>query len=274
MRRMIWTILPLWTMAAALPLHADAESELQAQWRGVWAMTRTVVFSECTDHYTDNEAVGDRVAGKALRFEAGEPVQVSGVDWTISGLKVRIEMREPYRVEWRDGPFTLYEQRRCRVELKFPREARPNVAAASASIARLLDRVADDAEALRSPAWNRRHVENYPAGYERTRAEYETWKAAQVNEAVGRKLDDVLEQAEHVVEWSDDDPDYAADFVAGLHYRRNESFSSCSSAVDASFYVQGSSKKSRKGWEEGQRLAWAVNLAAELRKCFVAPNPL
>jgi hypothetical protein len=256
-------------LAPLVPARADSESELQAQWRGAFALTRTALFSECTDHFTDNDALGDRAAGKGLRFEAGEPVQVSGLDWTISGLKVRLELREPYRVEWRDGPFTLYEQRRCRVELKFPREARPNVAAASAAIARLIEPAASEAQTTQSPAWNRRQVADYPAGYERTRADYEAWKAAQVNQAVGRKLDDALEQAEHVVEWSQDDPDYAADFVDGLRRRRNESFSSCASALDASFYVQGSGKKSRRGWEDGQRLAWAVNLAAELRKCFV-----
>src|SRR6185503_20128441 len=112
----------------------------------------------------DNDAVGDRVAGKALRFEAGEPVQVSGLDWTVSGLKVRFELREPFRVEWRDGPYTLYEQRRCRVELKFPREARPNPAAASAAIARLLERFDSDSLPMKSPAWNERRVADYPAG--------------------------------------------------------------------------------------------------------------
>ncbi len=265
-------LLPLSMLMLLIPLPAlaDAESELQAQWRGVWALTRSAVFSECTDHFTDNDVLGDRAAGKALRFEAGEGVQVSGVDWTMSGLKVRIELREPFRVEWRDGPFTLYEQRRCRVELKFPRDARPNAAAASAAIARLLERVGGESDLAASAAWNRRRVAAYPADWERTRAEYDAWKTAQVNAAVGRKLDDVLEQADRIVESSQGDEDYAAAFVAGLQARRYESFSSCASALDASFYVQGSNSQSRRGWEDGQRLAWSINLAAELRKCFVA----
>jgi hypothetical protein len=268
--RRLFPLSVLLLFAPAAPAFADAESELQAEWRGVWALTRTAVFSECTDHFTDNDVVGDRVSGKALRFEAGEGAQVSGLDWTISGLKVRIELSEPFRVEWRDGPYTLYEQRRCRVELRLPRQARPNAAAASAAIARLLERVEGEGEIAASPAWNRRRVADYPADWERTKAEYDAWKTAQINAAVGRKLDEVIAQAEHVVEWSQQDDDYAAAFVAGMHARRYESFSSCDSALDASFYVHGSSSKSRRGWEDGQRLAWAVNVAAELRKCFVA----
>jgi hypothetical protein len=268
-------LVPLCLLTLLLPpaAFADAESELQAQWRGVWALTRTAVFSECSDHFTDNEVLGDTVAGKALRFAAGEPVQVSGVDWTISGLKLRLELREPFRVEWREGPYTLYDQRRCRVELKFPREARPNAAAASAAIARVLERTAAEADATSSPAWNRRQVEPYPNGYDRTRADYEAWKATQTNAAVQRKLDEAIDQAAHVVEWSQGDAEYAADFTAGLHERRDESFSSCSEALDSTFYVHGSGKASRRGWEDGQRLAWAVHLAAELRSCFVEALP-
>lgn len=249
---------------------ADAQGEVRAQWQGVWALTRSAVFSECTDHFTDNDVAGAAVSGNAIRFAAGESVQVNGVDWTISGLKVKIELREPFRVEWRDGPYTLYEQRRCRAELKFPRDARPNATAASEAIARVLERV-PEADIASSPAWNKRQVEAYPADYTRTRAAHEAWKAAQTNAEVQRKLDQALDDAAHVVEWSQGDADYAADFAAGLHERRYEEFSSCESALDSTFYVRGSGKASKRGWEDGQRLAWAVHLAAALRGCFVTP---
>ena len=268
MRRSIPVALATLLLPAAA--FADAQGELRAQWQGVWALTRTAMFSECTDHFTDNAVAGEAVSGKAIRFAAGEPVQVNGVDWTMTGLKVRIELREPFRVEWRDGPYTLYEQRRCRVELKFPREARPNAAAASAAIARVLERLAE-ADIASSPAWNHREVEAYPADYARVRTEHETWRAAQTNAAVQRKLDQALDDASHVVEWSQGDADYAADFTAGLYERRSEEFSSCESALDASFYVHGSGKASKRGWEDGQRLAWAVHLASALRGCFVTP---
>jgi hypothetical protein len=268
MRRSIPVALATLLLPAAA--FADAQGELRAQWQGVWALTRTAMFSECTDHFTDNDVAGEAVSGKAIRFAAGEPVQVDGVDWTMTGLKVRIELREPFRVEWRDGPYTLYEQRRCRVELKFPREARPNAAAASAAIARMLERLAE-ADIASAPAWNHREVEAYPADYARVRTEHEAWRAAQTNAAVQRKLDQALDDASHVVEWSQGDADYAADFAAGLHERRSEEFSSCESALDASFYVHGSGKASKRGWEDGQRLAWAVHLASALRGCFVTP---
>ena len=260
-----------WPCALALVLlapaaaGADAEGDLRAEWRGAWVLTRTTVFSECTDHFTDNEVSGARVTGGPLRFGAGEVAQVTGLDWTITGLKVRVELAEPYRVEWEDGPFTLYEQRRCRVELKYPRSARPSAAAASSAIAAILQPVESQAAAQASEAWNRRRVEAYPEDWARTRAEHAAWKAQQVNADVARKLDEVLEQADRVVGSYEEDPEYAAAFVKGMRARRNESFSSCASALTATFYVTGGDGGHARGWADGQRLAWCVRLAAELR---------
>jgi hypothetical protein len=269
----IGALLALLVLPAA-PLAADAEGELQSQWRGTWVLTRTAMFSECTDHFTDNEVSGNRAAASALRFAAGEPAQVSGLDWTITGLKVRIELAEPYRVAWSDGPYTLHEQRRCRVELRFPRSARPNAAAASQAIAAVLEPVASLDQARTQASWNRRQVEAMPENWEQTRHDYDAWKASQANAAVAARIDELLEDADRIVERSEDQPAYAAAFVRGMRERRYESFSSCASALDATFYVRGKAEDSRDGWEDGQRLAWNINLAAELRKCFVAvPAP-
>ncbi len=254
----------------APPLAADSEGELQSQWRGSWVLTRSAMFSECTDHFTDNEVSGNRASGNALRFEAGEPAQVSGIDWTITGLKVRVELAEPYRVAWSDGPYTLHEQRRCRVELKFPRSARPNAAAASQAIATVLEPVAGLDQARAQAGWNRRRVEALPENWEQTRRHYEAWKASQANAAVAARIDELLEDAERIVERAEDEPSYGAAFMRGMRERRYESFTSCASALDATFYVHGKAEDSRDGWEDGQRLAWDINLAAELRQCFVA----
>jgi hypothetical protein len=187
-----------------------------------------------------------------------------------SGLKVRLGSTSS-RVEWTEAR-TLYEQRRCRVELRFRARRAPTRGR--------LDRHRGDSPAGRGPpaahgdpAWNRRRVEDYPANWERTRQAYEVWKAAQVNQQVSRKLDEALEQAERVVERSEDSEEYAAAFLQGVRERRYESFTSCASALAATFYVRGSGPGDRRGWEDGQRLAWSVQLAAELRKCFVAAPP-
>jgi hypothetical protein len=255
--------------AASGAAAASPEDELRAEWKGSYVVTRVPLYSECTDHFTDNEAANGRLTSReSRRFDAGEVAQVSDLDLGWTGLKVRIELVEPFRLSWTDGPFTLYRHSRCRAELTFdlPREARKSSAASSAEVARLLERFETLKSAQASPAASRRRVEPLPEGWDKTQAEYETWKAAQVNVAVQRKLDWAIDEANRVLADVDDDPGYGAAFAAGVESRRYDSFSSCSVMLDASFYP--GDRKKGEAFVDGEHLAWLLQLARDLRQCF------
>src|SRR5262245_43997777 len=107
--------------------QADAEGELRSRFQGAMVITKTALFSECTDHFTDNKvAPGGAPHGDGLRFASGELAYVDKVNVTWTRIDVSLTFREQYRVTWQDGPFTLYEQRRCRAQLNLdlPREVR------------------------------------------------------------------------------------------------------------------------------------------------------
>lgn len=264
------TGLLLGALAATSAGAASPEDELRAEWKGSYAVIRVPVYSECTDHFTDNQVANGRLTSpESRRFDAGEVAQVTGLDLGWTGLKVRIELLEPYRVSWTDGPFTLYRQARCRAELSFslPRETRKSSAATSPEIARLLERFDTVKAAQAAPGANRRRVEPLPEGWEKTQAEYEAWKATQVNADVQRKIDWAIDQANQVIAGIDDDPGYLAAFAAGLESRRHGSFSGCPAMLDASFYP--SDRKRGEGWGDGEQLAWLLQLARDLRQCFV-----
>jgi hypothetical protein len=123
-------------LPSAAPAFADAESDLRARWTGATVITKVPVFSECTDHFTDNAVPsGGLPRGAGLRFGAGEIATVDKIDVTWTRIDVSIGFLEPYRVTWTDGPYTLYDQRRCRVQLKLelPADVRKDPAKAGAA---------------------------------------------------------------------------------------------------------------------------------------------
>jgi hypothetical protein len=275
--------LPVLTLAVALAVAAgaraaDTEDVLRAHLKGRWALLRSPVSSECTDHYTENTASGRYASGSGpMTLPAGELVTIDNVHagWT-SGLEVNLGVEVPYRVRIVDGPYTLYEIRRCRVRLEFdvPGAVRKDADRAEAAVREILDVHDSETEARRSELWNRRQPEALPADSEATWAEYRVWKAAQVNVAIRRKLDSVLADAQSTLRSMHDDPEYLESFAAGVASRRYDSAPSCDSALSASFYASGSGGKSRRGYEDGQRVAWATNVARALQDCYVeAPPP-
>ncbi|KAB2968161.1 MAG: hypothetical protein F9K18_03245 [Thermoanaerobaculia bacterium] len=261
--------------AAAAP--ADVEDTLRARLRGRWAVVTSPIASECTDHYTDNVVAGRHASGPGpVLLPAGELVSIDNVDvGPLAGLSVNLGLLVPYRVETVDGPFTLHEHRRCRVQLKFDvsREVRRDAARAEEAVLAVLE-VHDSATSARgSQAWNRREPEALPAGSEEVWAEYRVWKAQQVNAAVRRRLEEVLADAQATLRAMRDEPEYLESFAAGVAARRHESPGDCDALLGASFYVSGSGGPSKRGWEDGQRVAWASAVARGLTGCFVDVPP-
>lgn len=256
-------------------VKADVEGELIARYKGVYALTQVPLFSECTPHYTDNEVTVTRATrGDGLRFAPGELVRIDKVDVTFSRIDVNIGFSEPYRVTWSDGPFTLYDQRYCKVSLNLAlaSDVRRNTERAAAAIEALLLPFRTQEEARRAKSWNGRKVEPYPKGWEKTKAEYDAWKAEQVNGAVQAKIDSALEQANRAIDQIADTSDALTSFAAGLRARRYDSFSSCETMLNDSFspsYSGGKDVRDSRAYAEGQRLGHFLSLARELRRCFL-----
>jgi hypothetical protein len=275
-------LLLFWMLPAGVSAASAAglEESLNARWRGGWVVVSLPVSSSCDGYYNDNLVTVDRTESSARRrFDAGELARVERIAARRGRLDVFLDLAEGVLEEHRDGPFTLYDARECRVQLKVPlpeRAERSAANAAEARLAELLQLHASRGEAESSSAWNRRRREPFPEGYERTLAAYETWKAAQVNTAVQARMNDAIEEAARIDDRLRSEPDYLAGFAAGVDKARDHYLGDCPALLRATFSPdsgghgdRGKSSDWRRGYEDGQRLAWNLELLRKLKACFV-----
>lgn len=270
--RALLTCLTLAAAIASSAAHADVESDLRARLIGRSAIILGSVTSECSDHFTDNLVSGRYASGKGpVRLPEGELATVENVHIGFTRFDVNLTLATPYRLSIVDGPFELFELRRCRVQLSFdvPRAVRRDLASAEATVLNILELHGSVDAARSSQSWNGRQTEPLPADNDARWAEYRLWKAAQMNVEIRRKLDRVLEEADRAMSSMKDDPDYLDSFARGVASRRWESFSSCESALTATFYTTGSGGKSSSAYADGQRMAWALALARYLQDCWI-----
>ncbi len=261
-------ILPAGVRAAGL------EESLNARWRGGWVVVRPSVASSCDGYYNDNLVAGDHVQSSARRrFDPGELTRVERIAVKRGRVDVFLDLAEGVLEERHDGPFTLYDPKECRVQLQVPVPARSEAEAVEARLAELLDLRGSRQEAEASPAWNRRRREPFPDNYEQTLAAYKSWKAAQVNAAVMDRLDGAIEEAAHITDRLRSEPEYLEGFGKGVDRGRNHWQGDCPSLLRATFSPDsGDSGKGsdwRRGYEDGQRLAWNLELMRRLKRCFV-----
>jgi hypothetical protein len=271
MRNAFLFALLLWTLPAATRA-AGLEENLNAHWRGGWVVVNLPVSSSCDGFYNDNLVVGDRVESSApRRFAAGELARVERIAARRGRLDVFLDLAEGVLEEHRDGPFTLYEPKECRVQLKVPVTERSDAAAAEARLDELLRLHGSRGEAEASSAWNRRHREPFPADYERTLAAYGVWKANQVNTAVQARMADAIEEAARIDDRLRSDPTYLEGFAAGVDKARDRYLGDCPTLLRATFSPDshGEDADWRRGYEDGQRLAWNLELLRKLKGCFV-----
>lgn len=284
MRRPWLVALAFQPLVAAAPAAADLEADLAARWRGSWALTRTEVWSDCGSLYTNNAVRGRLVTGKGdHRFAPGEVVRVDKLTLARARIDLLVSVDEPLRLEHQDGPFTLYDQAGCRVELRIevPRELITGRALddLDGAVAAALDRQASPDEARAAEGWNGREVEPLPADYAATLARHQAWKAAQVNVAVGAKVDDAIEQAARIAHRVDRDPEYLAGFGEGAERAQDAYFGDCDWLLASTVYAFTSSPPGgrdrawRDGFDDGQRLVYYLELARRLRGCFVPLPP-
>lgn len=225
MNRRLPLIIACCLMPAATAWAGPVERGLEARWRGAWVIVKAEVRSNCSGSYTNNRVNGRLVqSGAGLVFPEGELAQVKNLDVKRSRVDVLLDLYEPRLVAHQDGPFTLYDRARCRVELEIevPREMvkKRRVDAIDAVMLEIMEREESLQQAQSASAWNRRACEEFPEGYEQTLRQYEVWKAEQYNAEVDERRAEVSEQLQRIAEGLLSDPDYLAGFAAGIERAR------------------------------------------------------
>lgn len=267
-------LLGLALLLAARPAAAGLEDDLNARWRGGYVLVKFAIASDCDGFYNDNDVVGSRVDASARRrFQPGELVRVDRIGVKHDRVDVFLDLVEGVLEEHHDGPFTLFEPRTCKVQLKVPTPDPRGTSIVNDRLSQLLELHADPREAEGSPSWNGRRREPYPRNYEETLAAYNTWKARQVNAAVQAKMDETIDDASRLGERVHSDPDYLAGFAAGMDKVRDRTSGDCASLLSSYFSPSsgggGKSSDWKRGFEDGQRLGHDLALLQRLRGCFV-----
>ena len=272
-------------MVAAVSSASELGDRLDRELKGGWGVLELEVYSACGGTYSDNEVGAAGVASKARhRFAAGELVKIDDVKVKRQRVDLLLTLDAPLKVPRMDGPFELFDQKSCRVQMMVfvSRELVKN-----SDLEGLLTEVKkhitlyssrDDAEM--SEHWNGREMEPLPDDYEETLYSHTVWKAEQSNAAVREGINHALSQAADAIEDLDDDAEYLAGFGEGSEKMGGFSVTNCDSLLSQSFTSyrkSASSDKSRNwknGWNDGQKLVFHVLLANRLRSCLVpVPAP-
>ncbi len=277
MRHLVLSVLLLVTVPA-VARAAETEEELNARWRGGTVVVQIPLVSNCDGFYNDNDVVGSRVSSKARRrFAEGEIARVERIGVKRGRVDVFLDLTEGVLEEFEDGPFTLYDPRVCQVQLKVPVPDRSDTGAVEKRLAELLELHGSIRAAEASSAWNGRRREPFPQDYEKTLAAHASWKAARTNAAVQERMDDAIEEASRIADRVRTDPEYLEGFGAGMEKVRDLSFGDCPSLLTRSFSPSsgggGKDEDWRRGYEDGQRLGFHLELLRHLRDCFVPVPP-
>jgi hypothetical protein len=272
-------------MMAGLSSGSELGDRLDRELKGGWGVLELEVYSACGGTYSDNEVGTAGVASKAQhRFAAGELVKIDNVKVKRQRVDLLLTLDAPLQVSRMDGPFELYDQRSCRVQLMVyvPRELVKN-----SDLEELLNEVkkhvtlySSPDEAEMSDNWNGRETEPMPDDYEETLHRHALWQAKQTNAAVRDGIDKALSEAAEAVDDLDDDADYLAGFGEGSEKMGGFSVTSCDSLLSVAFSSyrktapSDASRSWKDGWEDGQKLVFHVLLADRLRSCLVpVPAP-
>jgi hypothetical protein len=245
------------------------------------------VASDCLGLYTNNEVRTGAALSKGDRsFPAGEAARVERVAVKGGRIDVFLDLGEPVLLARSDGPFELYDEKACKVQLQIPLPpaALRGTSAADAALTKLLERHPDRAAAEGSAGWNRRRREAYPPDYDERLAEHEVWRATQVNMAVERKLAEATEEATRIADRLRRHADFLDGFAAGVEEERGDYVGDCpamlAAALRSSRGGAGSPPGSvtdrrvwEEGFEEGKRWVFALELLRRLPGCRVPIPP-
>jgi hypothetical protein len=264
-----------------LPTWAGVEEDLRERWLGAWVLTRTETWSGCSWMYTNNEIRGGLVKSKGRHgFDPGELAKLVKIDGHRQKIDLFLKIEEPILAPYKDGPFTLYREKECKVEIELmvPRETvkARDIDALDLAIAEVLERHDSAGKARRSATWNQREREPYPDDYEYTLARHAIWEAEKANARVQAKLDEANEVLRRLVEEMRSNEDYVSGFAEGVRAEREEEYDDCAKLLVADFetYLARSDATEEeirrgRGEEGGANLVLALELIDRLPGCFV-----
>ena len=275
-------------VAAALPAVAGPfEDSVRARWRGAWVLTEIETYSGCNGSYFNNDVSGQFVASRGGRpFEPGELAKVDQLQVRRKKIELKLTVAGRTLLPRQDGPFTLYDERSCKIELEVavPRELlkSKDVAEVDRLLAAVALRFATRDAALDASDWNGREADEYPDDYDRTLAHHAVWRAEQTNLAIDEQLDQSLVVANELAREVDQNPVYLDGFAAGSRVMREWRERDCgklvgSTAVNFRFNAPEEFKENPAwcaGYYDGQSLIYNLAILSRLPACYVEVPPL
>lgn len=260
-------------------VYADLQDDLNARWRGAWVIVTGELYSNCNGTTTDNRISGDLVSGNGrYAFAPGELARVTKVDARRRRVDVFLNIHEEMLVEYQDGPFTLYREVSCPIELLLEyggmRTRDLGVAGVEEQFNRWFERHARLEDAEDSPAWNGRIRNDYPEDYDLTLAAYEDWKIEQHNSLVEQKIRYSNEQAAYLLAQVRSDSEFGAGLGYGIAAMREDLSEDCSRLVasePATFArnYEAPNPDRGVGFRTGQQLAYHIELSRRLDNCHI-----
>lgn len=279
---------PVILLLAAPPvLGSPLERNVRERWQEAWVITRVETFSDCGDRPTLNRVTGEIVkSGGRQGFGPGELARVARVDGGGHSVQLDLDFPEPVLVSRRDGPFTLYDERTCRVRLQteLPLQAirDPDSVRVEFVIEKLLQRFPSEAAARAADAWNRRRRDPYPRGYERTLIDHAVWMLEKVNQRARARFDRILQETSRIADRMNGDPDYTAGFVEGVKAARTARLGSCAEVLkfdlDETLHQaarnyrkrrKGRNPAARDGYRDGHLMVYGMRMLQRIPECFV-----
>lgn len=247
---------------------------------GAWAATRVEIFSNCSGAYNDNEVHASGVSAKAdRRFEAGELVKIDKVKVKYSRVDLLVSLAEPILKSHAEGPFVLYSEAPCKVQLIFDV---PRAWIKSGDHRKILSEIDQHLTTFNSfedgrisPLWNGRRRDPFPEGYEQTLLQHDRWKAEERNFEIQARSDEALETALQAASGVTDDPQYLAGYADGVQNMKFWSEKNCDRLITATFSGHSDrppgskSKPYKRGYRDGQELVFSLILAKRLEGCYV-----
>jgi hypothetical protein len=213
-------------------LAGDTQDAVASRWRGAWVVTTAETHADCMGMYTNNRVSGRLVSSKGhWRFKPGELAKVDSIDLKRNRIDIKMTLAEPLLVSHQDGPFTLYDEASCRMELQVE-VARDlvkgkDVGGLDQNLRIVIERYATEEEARASNRYNGRERDPYPDDYEKTVAAHAAWRARQTNIAVQARIDALVDDTSRIPERITGDPDYMSGFVRGVETGRSSRPDSC-----------------------------------------------
>jgi len=279
----------------------DTQDAVASRWRGAWVVTTAETHADCMGMYTGNRVSGRLVSSKGRwRFKPGELAKVDGIDLKRNRVDIKVTLAEPLLVSHQDGPFTLYDEAHCRMELQVevPRDLvkGKDVGGLDESLKVVIERYATEDEARASRRCNGRERDPYPGDYEKTLAAHATWRARQTNIAVQARIDALVDDTSRIPERITGDPDYMAGFVRGVEAGRSSRPDSCpglmsvgsgTTRISSGYHGTGAVPAGRggagssgageseaqgrfnRGYADGVRLTQGLDAIRRLPGCFV-----